>query len=525
MRLGSLTVAGRFTLSNIIFLLMMLIGFVFFGDYTDRFINNEVGVLQNQAQLMASTIATIAVDGTENGEVLRTDSVRQIIRRLVGVNDARTQIFSTGSILIADSKFLMGGGRYVQIERLPPPHSRGNFLIDGQEMLKKIVEFFPYKRSLPVYDEKSMPDIGQLQDVRDALMGQRRWTLWRTPSAQLMLTVVVPIQRLNQVSGVVMVTRDSAQIAPAIVQLRMEALKSFLGVLLISTALSFYLAQTIARPLKKLASAARSARDLHGIKPEIPDYSKRSDEVGELSGALKSMTQNLWMRLDAIEKFSADVSHELKNPLASIDSALQTIERVKDPDKIHQLLEIITFDVKRMERLIADISAMSRLDAELMRAAPEIVDLCNLVHTLVQTNLKYEERVRFTYEPGSYVVHGLPHRLAQVVENLLSNALSYSPASSIVELSMSGDKKRIYIYVDDFGPGISESKVQKIFERFYTTRSGEGDFGQHSGLGLSICRQIVEGIGGKITCENRIIPTSGKVEGARFCVVLPRATV
>ena len=267
-----------------------------------------------------------------------------------------------------------------------------------------------------------------------------------------------------------------------------------------------------------------------GAQPVIPDMSRRGDEIGELSGALKEMTEALWQRLDAIERFAADVSHEIKNPLTSLKSAIETATRVKDPAQQQRLMAIVLDDIARIDRLIGDISSASRLDAELSRAEAQPIDIASMLQTLVEmrtTATAAEDGPRIELDVGAraLVVSGLEDRLGQVFRNIISNAASFSPPGSTIRI---GARQRrdpargetIEIVFDDEGPGIPEDKREAIFERFYSERPKGEKFGTHSGLGLSISRQIINAHGGTIAAENRR-DASGKVLGARFMVRLP----
>jgi two-component system sensor histidine kinase ChvG len=258
-------------------------------------------------------------------------------------------------------------------------------------------------------------------------------------------------------------------------------------------------------------------------RAEIPDFTDRPDEIGHLSGALRAMTDALYARIEAIERFAADVAHELKNPLTSLRSAVETLPRAKRAEDRERLNAIIQHDVKRLDRLISDISNASRLDAELARETGERVDLAKLADAIVsiQKDLAASRNVDVTLgvHAGKQapVVFGHDGRLGQVFNNLIDNAVSFSPEDGTVRVNVTGDAERIVVTVSDEGPGI-RGDISRIFQRFYTDRPDGEHFGDHSGLGLSICRQIVIAHKGTITAENR-----EDRSGARFTVTLPRA--
>ncbi|MCB2102875.1 MAG: HAMP domain-containing histidine kinase, partial [Rhodobacterales bacterium] len=294
--------------------------------------------------------------------------------------------------------------------------------------------------------------------------------------------------------------------------------------------MSIYLAGTIARPLRRLAAAADLVRHSHARRDVIPEFPNRDDEISDLARALKEMTEALWLRMDAIERFAADVAHEIKNPLTSLRSAVETAARVKDPDQQRKLMSIIQEDVQRLDRLISDISDASRLDAELSRAEHEPVNITEMLGTLADVHgaTAREGAPRVVVDlPGApggrdIMVSGIEGRLVQVFRNLIGNAASFSPPGGLIRLVARLDQGTVEITVEDDGPGIPPGQEAKIFERFYSERPESEQFGTHSGLGLSISKQIVEAHDGTIVAENRTGP-DGAVNGARFVVRLPSA--
>lgn len=519
---SGLSLATRIILINAFAMLLMVGGLFYFGRYMDRMIDGEVNVMLNQARLIASTLGEVAVDNTEEGDYLRTDITRQITRRLVESTDARAQVFAPNSLVIADSRLLRGAGHYVQVEILPPPTGAPRSLHEHvMKAFDWLATLLPYGRNLPKYTETALPSIAQMPDVENALHGDNSWTLWSNSDGHdLVLTVAVPVQRFHQVVGAVMLSRSNNDIANTLRILRVELLQNFAVMLGVAVLLSLYMAQTIARPLRRLARSARRAQAIAGGLPDIPDYSRRGDEIGELSIALSAMTKALWERLDATERFAADVAHEIKNPLSSMKSALETLEKIQDIGQRKKLVDILSEDVVRLDRLISDISSASRLEAELSRTQPELFNLVEVLSTLATSRAQSGVPLDLKVHDSGLMVRGIPGRLVQVVENLIGNALSFSPQGHRVTLRLEGNKEKVILMVDDDGPGIPPGKEQKIFERFYSERP-QGEFGTHSGLGLSISRQIVEGHGGRIYAENRV-SADKKVLGARFIVELPR---
>jgi two-component system sensor histidine kinase ChvG len=313
---------------------------------------------------------------------------------------------------------------------------------------------------------------------------------------------------------------------------RMAIVRVFAVAALVTAILSMLLASTIANPLRRLAAAAVRVR--RGVKnrEEIPDFSERQDEIGNLSVAIRDMTNALYARIEAIESFAADVSHELKNPLTSLRSAVETLPLAKNEASRARLLEVIQHDVRRLDRLITDISDASRLDAELARVDAARVDLKKFLTELIAISrdvARNKKVVEIEFKAAklpqgvkAYAVIGHESRLGQVILNLIDNARSFVPEENgriVIGLSRSG--RRNIITVEDNGPGIRPDALERIFERFYTDRPSGEAFGQNSGLGLSISRQIVEAHGGTLTAENIAGGKPGDIRGARFVVALP----
>src|SRR4029077_11748009 len=300
--------------------------------------------------------------------------------------------------------------------------------------------------------------------------------------------------------------------------------------LLVTVLLSLYLASTIAQPIRRLAAAARRARGRAG-RIEIPDVTGRSDEIGELARSLREMTDALWQRMSAIESFAADVAHEIKNPLSSLRSAVETAARLDDPEKQRRLMAIVQDDVERLDRLITDISDASRLDAELSRLELSPTDIGAMLRALVEMHdeTRSEGSPRLVLDlpadPGrgrGLVVPGVESRLSQIFLNIIANAVSFSPPGGEIRIHAALDGRAVLVTVEDQGPGIPDDKLTAIFDRFYSERPAGEKFGTHSGLGLSISKQIVDAHRGRIWAENRTGAT-GEIIGARFLIRLPAA--
>jgi two-component system sensor histidine kinase ChvG len=286
--------------------------------------------------------------------------------------------------------------------------------------------------------------------------------------------------------------------------------------------LSRFLARTIANPLRKLAWAAHRVRLGRAREVDVPVLPARRDEIGLLARALHDMTQSLRQRIDATDAFAADVTHELKNPLASLRSAVDTLEKVEDPALRRRLLDVVRQDVVRLDRLIVEIAEASRLDAELSRARFEPVDLGALIEPMLPTwESRGDKAVQIAFarpRAGTAVVMGDEARLARLIDNLVDNAISFSPPGGVVDIRASEADGQVLVSIEDEGPGVEPSAREAIFQRFHSDRPPE-DFGRHSGLGLAIAKAIVEGHGGRIDVEDRHDGRSG----ARFVVRIPGA--
>jgi two-component system, OmpR family, sensor histidine kinase ChvG len=346
---------------------------------------------------------------------------------------------------------------------------------------------------------------------------------------ELVASVSVPIRRVQAIYGVV--TAEIGGIEDLVADARL-AILPFFGLACAAALLtSLLLTAAIAQPIRQLAVAADKVRE--GIaaagRARVPDFSSRKDEIGELSSSLRSMTQAIYARIDAIESFAADVAHELKNPLTSIRSATETLDIATKPEAREKLLNVIKKDVARMDRLITDISNASRLDAELAREAREAVDLRKLLADIAElyrmTVKENEARVSFDPSGAPVYLFGNASALGQVFRNLIDNARSFSPPGGEVRVFLvpPTDRERIIqVIVDDDGPGIPPDALEKIFSRFYTKRPQGSAFGNNSGLGLAISRQIVTSHDGLIWAENRTDENGARL-GARFVVELPAA--
>ncbi len=512
---------------NVLALALLGGGFLYLGKYQTSLIGQQIESLKTQGEVFAAALGEGAVlDSADEGEVLLPDLARQMMRRLVAPTKTRARLFDVAGDVIADSRVLRGPGGVIQVSELPPPGTEGAIrrLID--RIYSWIVDRLPRRERYPAYHESFTPHASDYAEVERALHGETGEMIRRDPSiGGFVMSVAIPVQRYKQVLGALMLSTGSDEIEGELRTVRLELLRIFGVALLVTVLLSLYLAGTIARPIRRLAAAAERGRGRRA-RVEIPDFTRRGDEIGDLSGSLREMTDALWQRMSAIERFAADVAHEIKNPLSSLKSAVETAVRIEDPATQRRLMAIILDDVERLDRLITDISDASRLDAELSWLELGPVDIAAMLRALVDVHeatraadgprlvLDLPERGR------SLMVPGIETRLSQVFLNLIANAVSFSPPHAEIRLTARHDGRAVLVTVEDHGPGIPNDKLTAIFDRFYSERPAGEKFGTHSGLGLSISKQIVEAHRGAIWAENRMSDAAA-IAGARFCLRLP----
>jgi len=515
---------------NVLALALLAGGFLYLGKYQASLVGQQIESLKTQGQVFAAALGESAVwDSADEGEVLLPDLARQTLRRVVEPTRARARLFDVKGEILADSRVLRGPGDTVQVHELPAPKTAGPIMRFADLAYDWIVDKLPRRTRYPMYRENASEHADDYPEVTRALGGESASAIRSDPaSGGLVLSVAVPIQLYKQVLGAVMLSTGSGEIEEEVRTVRLELLRIFSVALLVTVLLSFYLAGTIVRPIRRLAGAAERARGRRA-RVEIPDFTRRGDEIGDLSGSLREMTDALWQRMSAIESFAADVAHEIKNPLSSLRSAVETAVRIEDSVKQRRLMAIILDDVERLDRLITDISDASRLDAELSRLEVAPIDIAAMLEALadLHQSTRTEGAPHLVLELNDrnrpLIVPGIETRLSQVFRNLIANAVSFSPPLGEIHLTARHDGRVVLITVDDQGPGIPEDKLTAIFDRFYTERPVGEKFGTHSGLGLSISKQIVEAHRGMIWAENHRDP-SGVGKGARFCILLPAQT-
>lgn len=520
-------ITRRILAVNVLALVVLVAGMLYLDEYRQRLIAAELAALQTQADLFAAALGEgAATTDATGGDILAARVAQQMVRRVVEASATRARLFNNDGELVADSQLLAGPGGRVEIEELPPPTEvKQKPFTTLLSIYDRLAKRFSTSQSLPPYEEKQRQSAGDYAEVIEALAGETGEMVRVMPAGGEMLSVAVPVQHYKQVLAALMLTRDSREIDAAVLQVRLDILKVFAVALGITILLSIYLAGTIARPILRLARAAERVRTDRSRTYKIPNFAHRRDEIGQLAVSLREMTEALWLRMDAIERFAADVAHEIKNPLTSLRSAVETAARIKDPDRREKLMRIIQDDVHRLDRLISDISDASRLDAELLREQSEPTNIGEMLTTLADitrtASAARDIHLRTVLQDKRrMVVNGVEGRLVQVFQNLIANAVSFSPPEGTITLKAKRRNGIVIAEVVDEGPGISEGKETEIFARFYSDRPEGEKFGTHSGLGLSISKQIVEAHGGKIFAET-VRGKNGTAGGARFVVQLP----
>ncbi|GBR47807.1 histidine kinase [Acetobacter pomorum] len=546
----------RVLLVNILPIALLGVTILFLNQFRNGLLATEVTALREQARIYAGALGQSAVRAThphatnpqDRGYVLEESLARPLLLRLTEPSpNAHARLFGPDGRLVADNladwpetaepvPAMPRNAQRVKTIPFPPATQPGiyeRFLTwlwgshnSGIVTLNTDEEDIPARPSGPADSATALK--GTPLPAQEAPPYIRR-----TARGRLIITVAEPVMHDGSTIGIIQLTRVASQVDRSLFAIRSSILSVFLMALVLTVLLSWYLSLTIARPLLRLAASAQVMRDATGRTGTVPArLLARRDEIGDVARALQASAQALWKRMDAIERFAADVSHEIKNPLSSIRSAIETLLRIEDLNQQRRLLTIINDDVRRLDRMITDISDASRLDAEMSRAKAEPVAIAPLLSVLaeiqqatrqdgqpiVQTNVQGDT------PENPLEVLAVEDRLVQVLRNLIGNAISFSPPNGHITLSAMPAGKMVTISVADEGPGIPQAKLDSIFDRFYSERPKNENFGQHSGLGLSISRQIIEALHGTISVDN-LHNQNGQVIGACFTIQLPRVVV
>ena len=516
-RFGGSRLGGFILALNLLSLLILFVGALLLNEWQRGLVEARQETLAAQGELLVRVLGEPQIGVTRGSPTPSLDYIEasRWLRDNFIPAGQRARLFDLDGTLIADSYDVTEA---IAGEALPPARPAGT----------------PAPPPDPAAEQRESQELESARsalraEVELALDGEPQATLRRSESGDRVVSVSIPVRHVQQVLGVL--TIEAGDVDETLDAQRRALMPFALVALGVNLLGSLLMHLFVARPVMRLSAAADEVRLQRARAISLPDLEGRKDEIGDLARSLETMTETLSDRMDAIEAFAADVSHEIKNPLTSIRSALETLPLVKTAEQREKLTTLLQQDVRRLDRLITDISNASRLDAELNRDRPRVVDLTQLLTEIVgvyEAGLKPgEAHVIFEAPPADHVqIMGRDGPLGQVFRNLIDNARSFSPAGGTVRLSLGRDDidpdRPVRVRIDDDGPGIPPENLETVFERFYTARPKGTAFGANSGLGLSIVRQIVEAHGGRVTAANRP-DGSGGVAGARFEVALPAA--
>ena len=511
--ISSSPLARKITLFNLVALIILVAGILFTNPFRDSLLRQQEEMLGTSVQIVADIVA--AAGGVEQAG----SAVAQRIAL-----DARFELlfFDEGGALQARTRGTAS----------PPPDpisQRSTFISDTLGAIWTGMSFLAGRTAA----EQNMATLdGLLDKLVAANLDGKAAAHTHRDDTDMWIAASAPVSFNGQVLGAVVLWRDASDTARLMRYDREQVLQFFLIALMVSIGLSFVLASTIANPLADLAVAAELGKSRDGRKARpgrvrIPDLSGRPDEIGDLSRAMRGMVSALYDRVEANEQFAADVAHEIKNPLASLRSAVGSLRMAKREDQVQRLLDVVEHDVRRLDRLVSDTSNASRLDAELVKEEEAEFNLVHLLNNLCEhlSTEAADKGVEFIrmIPDDPILVNGLESRLAQVFVNLITNAISFCEDGDAVRVWARKRSDRVLIVVEDTGPGIPDNALKKVFKRFYSERPVQ-QFGNHSGLGLAISKQIVEAHQGVIWAENIRLPDAAPDSpplGARFVVGLP----
>lgn len=504
---GRWSVTARILAVNIFALALLAGGFFYLDTYRTRLVDERLSQTETAAATFARALETAP------------EQARPALAAALGsITGSRLRVYEPGGRLLIDSWRVEGPTYRLRDPNLEPWQRKVARFLD--RVIDRVVSADRPK----IFAEPKIDRLQAWPEARTAAKtGLSQTAVRRAPDRTPMISAATALS--GPVPGVLLVTTNARDVTRIVRAERFRLGVVIAIVVAVSVLLSLFLARTIARPLRRLALAAHRVRLGRAREVQVPRLPSRRDEIGTLARALSDMSMALRQRIDATEAFAADVTHELKNPLASLRSAVDSLDLVQDPDLQRQLIAVVRDDVARLDRLITDISEASRVDAELARARFETIDVGTMIEGIVGARDARSRTggVRLAFarpNRGSAVVFGDGSRLTRVVENLIDNAISFSPSGGLVQVAAMRDGDDVLVRVEDDGPGVPVDSRSVIFNRFHSIRPEGEAFGRHSGLGLAIAKAIVEGHNGTIEVTDR----DNAPSGARFLIRLPAAT-
>ena len=547
----------RIVVSNLAGFTILFFGILYLSLDSSWIINAKRDALKIQGQIMAAAIAGKAV--VKSGQIqvdsdqipadknalipfrddgfaalqlsIRPEKIAPIFRRLIAPTNTRARIYDRKGDLVVDSTDLLkkrdfeaeAAKESADKRRQNRPKTK-NFWTRLQHLL--------IGKEVQVYREIGNANGRYYPEVRQALEGKDAAMLLLNEKSEQIVSVAVPIMRFRQVMGVLLLSTQPGEIDDVLEEARNDIWPMAILALVASVVTGLYLARTVAGPMTRLSETAESvSRDIN-LHTKLPEYSDREDEVGQMARAFSAMTKSLYERIEASEKFAADVAHELKNPLTAASSMAQSLEYARTEEDREQVVQQIQHELKRLNRLISDVSKASMLNAQLQRETAQPVKLETVLDDVVSifsekiSGTAQSIKLRIDGPADGMFVSGNAGRLGQVFTNLIDNALSFSPEDGTVSIVAKVDGGNVLVSIEDEGPGIQADKLETIFSRFYTYRpTASSSRGNNSGLGLSISQEIIESHNGRIWAENRFAqaddPETAKPIGSRFSVRLP----
>ena len=478
---------------------------IYFNKYQDILIRSEFAALERQGLTLTKALALAENQySLIEKNLISSPALQGLIPKVEYGSNIRAQIINIYGDLIADTKSSMKYAPLVKISPLPLVDTKYEVKNYFANIVSLFSKWISRPLELPFFKDNPIFTLNDFPEVLNALKGMNTKALRKDKNGKLHLFIALPIKNVRMVRGVVLLSVSGEKIEQELLDLEIELFKAFGLILFATLSLSLYFGKSITTPIIKLAHEADKISEDKTLKRTGSSvFELRKDEIGDLARSFSKMTKELQSRVDHIANFAADVAHELKNPITSIRSATETISKIKNAKEQQKLFKVIQNDIQRIDRLINDISAASRLDAELSRIEMKNINIVELLNTLIEiraTTIKC--KISFFKEENFIYFMGSENRIAQVFDNLIENAVSFSDKNDVIKINLKKDLNNIIISVEDCGPGFPEGAQEKIFDRFYTERPKNETFGNHSGLGLFISKQIINAHGGSIEAYN-----------------------